>query len=356
MLDTKIDHDCGTRRCSAACKGYHFVSSPTSPSLPPLSKAATGAAPKVSKPYLDFFEDCSVLELAQKISLNLSGIVKPSKKSLKEPITDANESKEAIQTAPTPKASGRKEHLQTKLSLLKKENALRRHLMSQQAALARSQHALQLRQKRTKLYTCHKFKLGSILSCHQPFLDDALAEVKLRRQQQASAAESDHHLHLVSTVERLAPAGKYINLRPVPLPTPLPALLPPSNRSLWRQNRSSSWTPAPMPFKLESFSAPRTRVVHVHHHHYQDSVVDSEDLSEDESVVEDEYIEDDYYHEGDCYEEDDGYTDDFFYGEEEIAEGSTDSEFCGEDESDFAYTTSCDGDSSQCSGYDGSSY
>ena len=111
-----------------------------------------------------------------------------------------------------------------------------------------------------------------------------------------------------------------------------------------------------MPFKLESFSAPRTRVVHVHHHHYQDSVVDSEDFSEDESVVEDEYIEDDYYHEGDCYEEDDGYTDDFFYGEEEIAEGSTDSEFCGEDESDFAYTTSCDGDSSQCSGYDGSSY
>ena len=91
MLDTKIDHDCGARRCSAVCPGYHLVSTPTSPSLPPLSKAATGAAPKVSKPYLDFFEDCSVLELAQKISLNLSGIVKPSKKSLKEPITDTKE-------------------------------------------------------------------------------------------------------------------------------------------------------------------------------------------------------------------------------------------------------------------------
>ena len=116
-----------------------------------------------------------------------------------------------------------------------KENALRRQIISQQAALSRAQHALHLRQHRTKLYTFHKFRLGSILSSHQPFLDDAIAEVTLRRHQQASAAASVHHIHLVSTVARLAPAGKYVNLRPVPIPTPLPALLPPSNRSLWRQ-------------------------------------------------------------------------------------------------------------------------
>ena len=356
MLDTKIDHDCGMRRCSAACKGYHFVSTPTSPSLSTTCKAATGAAPEVSKPLLNFFEDLSVFQLAKALNLNLSGIVKPYEKSLlKEPNTDIK-SKEANTTAKT-KILRRKEQLLAKLDLLEKENALRRQLLSQHAALARAQHALKLRQHRTKLYTCHKFKMGSMLSRHQPFIDDALAEVKLRRQQQALAADSVHHLHLVSTEERLAPAGKYINLRPVPLPTPLPALLPPSNRSLWRQNRSSSWTPAPMPFKLESFSAPRTRVVHVHHHHYQESVVDSEDISADECVVEDGYIEDNYYDEGDCYEEDDDNSDDFFYGEEEIEEGtSIDSEFSGQDESDFAYSTSYDGDSSQCSGYDGSSY
>ena len=63
---------------------------------------------------------------------------------------------------------------------------------------------------------------------------------------------------------------------------------------------------------------------------------------------EDDYIEDDYYHEGDCYQEDDDYSDDFFYGEEKIEEGACiDSEFCGEDESAFAYSTSYDGDSSQ---------
>ena len=48
-----------------------------------------------------------------------------------------------------------------------------------------------------------------------------------------------------------------------------------------------------MPFKLESFSAPRTRVVHVHHHHYSDSVNDSsEDVYDEDKYEEDEYTED----------------------------------------------------------------
>ena len=85
--------------------------------------------------------------------------------------------------------------------------------------------------------------------------------------------------------------------------------------------------------------------------------MDSEDISADECVMEDGYIEDNYYDEGDCYKEDDDNSDDFFYGEEEIEEGtSIDSEFSGQDESDFAYSTSYDGDSSQCSGYGESSY
>ena len=95
MLDTKIHHDCGVRRCAAVCKGYHEV---TSPPLPPLIKA--GAAAEVSKPPLTFLEDLSVIQLAQAINLNVSGIVKPFiQKSLKEPITDRKESKEAITTA-----------------------------------------------------------------------------------------------------------------------------------------------------------------------------------------------------------------------------------------------------------------
>ena len=120
MLDTKIDHDCGARRCSAVCRGYHLVSTPTSPSLPPLGKADTGAAPKVSKPHLNFFEDCGVLDLAQKINLNLSGIVKSNRKSLlKEPNTDIK-LKEATKTAHLPKPNHRKEQLIVKLNLLMK--------------------------------------------------------------------------------------------------------------------------------------------------------------------------------------------------------------------------------------------
>ena len=88
-----------------------------------------------------------------------------------------------------------------------------------------------------------------------------------------------------------------------------------------------------MPFKLESFSAPRTRVVHVHHHHYSDSVHDSS---------EDDYEEDDY--EEDDYEEDD-------YEEDEFSENTSESEFSGNIESDYQYTTSCDDDSCY-SGYD----
>ena len=98
-----------------------------------------------------------------------------------------------------------------------------------------------------------------------------------------------------------------------------------------------------MPFKLESFSAPRTRVVHIHYHHYFDGLADS---SEDQSVEEeeDEYMEDAYFGADDFYAESD-FSDDI-YGEEEVdfsEEGnSSDSEFCGEDESDFAYSTSYD--------------
>jgi len=335
MLDTRIHHDCGVRRCAAVCQGYHEV---TSPPLPPLIKA--GAAAEISPPPLTFLEDLSVFQLAQAINLNLSGIVKPSQKSLKEPISDTKESKEAITTAHHTKTTSRKEQLRTKLKLLKKANALRHQIISQQAALSRAHHALHLRQQRTKLYTCHKFKLGLILSGNQPFLDDALAEVAQRRQQQLLADESACHLHLVSSVARLAPDGKYVNIRPVPLPTPLPAPLPPSNRSLWRQARSSSWTPAPMPFKLDSFSATRTRVVHVHHHHYPASVIDS---SEGQSEEEAEYMEDDCFGEGAYYKED-------FYNVDNY-----DSDYSGEDELDIAFFTSYDEDSECSSGYDESS-
>ena len=88
-----------------------------------------------------------------------------------------------------------------------------------------------------------------------------------------------------------------------------------------------------MPFNLESFSAPRTRVVHVHHHHYPDSV----DESSEDDYMEDEYIGDE--HEEDDYE-DDEYTEDK-YEEDEYTE-------------DYLFTTSYDEESSY-SGYDDSS-
>ena len=94
-------------------------------SPPPAIKA--GAAPPTPKVQFNFFDECGVTELAQKISLDLSGIVKPTKgslhvtfpkKSLKEPMTDANNNqKEAIKTALKPISSGRKEQLLTKIDL-----------------------------------------------------------------------------------------------------------------------------------------------------------------------------------------------------------------------------------------------
>ena len=87
-----------------------------------------------------------------------------------------------------------------------------------------------------------------------------------------------------------------------------------------------------MPFKLESFSAPRTRVVHVHHHHYSDSVNDSSDDVYDED--EDEYDEEEY--EEDEYDKDE-------YEEDEYESGLI--------ETDCLFTTSCDEESSY-SGYD----
>ena len=328
-------------------------------------------APTIPKPKVEinFFDNCGVAELAAKINLDVPGVQKQIKKSQsKEPSTDAKENKkEATKTAHVNKTKSRKEQLLEKLSLLDKENAIRRQLISQHAALARSQHALRLRQQRTKLYTAHKFKLGAILSTNQPFIDDAIAEVQLRRRQQASDAESARHLALVSSVSKLAPAGKYVNLRPVPAPPPSPKPLAPSNRSLWRQNQDKpSRTPAPFPFNLESFSAPRTKVVHVHHHHFPDSVVDS---SEDEAVEEDDnYIEDDYVNEDNYIEDDyvhhvaEWYVDNFgpSYNEDESDEDEFDEDDFNEDdfnedESDVAFSTSYGEDSDCSSGYDESS-
>ena len=104
-----------------------------------------------------------------------------------------------------------------------------------------------------------------------------------------------------------------------------------------------------MPFKLESFSAPRTRVVHVHHHHYSDGVHDS---SEDE-YDDYEYEEDNY--EKDKYEADDYEEDEYEYEEFEFSENTSESEFSGEIGSGSLFTTSCDDDSS-FSGYEESSY
>ena len=320
-------------------------------------------APTIPKPKVEinFFDNCGVAELAAKINLDVPGVPTLIKKSqIKEPSTDTKENqKEATKTAPCLKNKSRKEQLLSKLELLDKENALRRHLISQHAALARSQHALKLRQQRTKLCTAHKFKLGSVLSSNQPFIDDALAEVQLRRRQQASDAESARHQALVSSVSKLAPEGKYVNLRPGPAPPPSPKPVAPSSRSLWRQNQDkASWTPTPFPFRLESTSTPRPRVVHVHHHHYPESVVDS---SEDNFVEEeDNYIEDDYVNEEDLYVAE-WYIANFgdSYNEDERDDDGTYEDKFNEDISDVAFSQSYSafstsyGEDSDCSsGYD----
>jgi len=84
--------------------------------------------------------------------------------------------------------------------------------------------------------------------------------------------------------------------------------------------------------------------------------VDSEDFSADESVVEDEYIEDVYYSPEDCYVEEDAYFVEDFSGEEEEDLYDDEGDCSGSKFSGEVFTTSCDEDSSLCSGYEESSY
>ena len=176
---TKMHHDCHhwywqCWRRAETCPGFSEVEV-----IPPTPISKAGAATPVPKVKLNFFDDCGVAELAQKINLDLRHSKTISKESKKEPTTDTNNNtKEAIKTANSSKTLSRKEQLlSAKLKLLEKENSVRRQLLSQQAALGRAQHALKLRLQRTRLCTCHKFQLGSILSGNQPFIADAMAEV-----------------------------------------------------------------------------------------------------------------------------------------------------------------------------------
>ena len=111
-----------------------------------------------------------------------------------------------------------------------------------------------------------------------------------------------------------------------------------------------------MPFKLESFSAPRTRVVHVHHHHYSDSVPDSsedghdEDKYEEDNYEEDEYMENEY--DEDEYVENEHEEDK--YEEFKFSDNTSELEFSSNIKSNSPFTTSFDEDSSY-SGYDESS-
>ena len=58
-----------------------------------------------------------------------------------------------------------------------------------------------------------------------------------------------------------------------------------------------------MPFQLQSLAAPRTKLVHVHHHHYPDDVKYTKDDYTEDGYTEDGYTEDDYTE--DDYIEDD---------------------------------------------------
>ena len=54
-----------------------------SPPSPPSITKADAAAPTLPKVEFNFFNDCGVADLAQKINLDLTGIPKLSKKSRK---------------------------------------------------------------------------------------------------------------------------------------------------------------------------------------------------------------------------------------------------------------------------------
>ena len=86
-----------------------------------------------------------------------------------------------------------------------------------------------------------------------------------------------------------------------------------------------------MPFQLQSLAAPRTKLVHVHHHHYPDDV----------KYTKDDYTEDGYTEDG--YTEDD-YTEDDYLEDDYIEDESLEFEYAGvfNSESKHLLTTSSD--------------
>ena len=86
-----------------------------------------------------------------------------------------------------------------------------------------------------------------------------------------------------------------------------------------------------MHFQLQSLAAPRTKLVHVHHHHYPDDV----------KYTKDDYTEDDYTEDG--YTEDD-YTEDDYIEDDYIEDESLEFEYNGvfNSESKHLLTTSSD--------------
>ena len=116
-----------------------------------------------------------------------------------------------------------------------------------------------------------------------------------------------------------------------------------------------------MPFQLQSLAAPRTKLVHVHHHHYPDDVKYTKDDYAEDDYTEDEYTEDEYmedeYTEDDYAEddilvlkphvdesvEDESMEDGYSYTEDEYS-SDPDFEYAGvsNSESEHLFTTSSD--------------
>ena len=96
-----------------------------------------------------------------------------------------------------------------------------------------------------------------------------------------------------------------------------------------------------MPFQLQSLAAPRTKLVHVHHHHYPDDVKYTKDDYTEDGYTEDGYTEDGYTE--DDYTEDD-YTEDDYIEDDYIEDESLEFEYAGvfNSESKHLLTTSSD--------------
>ena len=104
-----------------------------------------------------------------------------------------------------------------KLVLYEQEVKLGHQLLEQKQTLLRSKQALILMSRRIKYNVCHRLKRGGVIKATKSVLDKEVQAARQRLGLQHSYKQFNIE-EMLSTINRLAPEGKYLSSKPAPVP------------------------------------------------------------------------------------------------------------------------------------------